>query len=109
MLGYPAGMFGKRKKPLSPANAVLLMLAAAFLILVFFFGSIILQTQRELKQFNERELRLQTKLKQAEQEFIQKEMYLSQLLEDPEFLERVARERLGYTRPDEIIFRFTPE
>ena len=47
-------MFRKRKKPLSPANAVLLMLAAAFLILVFFFGSIILQTQRELKQFNER-------------------------------------------------------
>jgi cell division protein FtsB len=31
------------------------------------------------------------------------------LLEDPEFLERVARERLGYARPDELIFRFADE
>ena len=68
-----------------------------------------LQSQRELKQFNEREARLQAKLRQAEEEFIQKESYLGQLLEDSEFLERVARDRLGYTRPDEIIFRFTPE
>ena len=85
------------------------MLVVAALILVFFFGSILLQTQRELAQFREREARLQNKLKQAEEEFIQKEAYLGQLLEDPEFLERVARELLGYTRPDEILFRFTPE
>ena len=85
------------------------MSVGALLILVFFFGSIMLQSQRELKQFNEREARLQAKLRQAEEEFIQKESYLGQLLEDSEFLERVARDRLGYTRPDEIIFRFTPE
>ena len=85
------------------------MLVAASLILVFFFGCILMQTKRELRQFHDRELRLQAKLKQAKEEFIQKEAYLDQLLEDPEFLERVARDRLGYTRPDEILFRFTPE
>lgn len=88
---------------------MLLMLVGALLILVLFFGSILLQTQRELRQFHEREARLVAKLRQAEQEFNQKENYLGRLVEDPEFLERVARERLGYTRPDEILFRFTPE
>jgi cell division protein FtsB len=36
-------------------------------------------------------------------------MYLARLLEDPEFLERVVRERLGYARPDELLFRFSDE
>ncbi|MGB0344755.1 MAG: hypothetical protein ACPGGJ_05095 [Coraliomargarita sp.] len=31
------------------------------------------------------------------------------MLEDSEFLERVARERLGYSRPDEVLFRFDDE
>lgn len=85
------------------------MLLGTLLVLVFFFGSVILQANRELKQFHEREGRLEAKLQQAEKEFQQKEAYLSRLMEDPEFLERVARERLGYTRSDEILFRFTPE
>ncbi|NCG08865.1 MAG: septum formation initiator family protein [Verrucomicrobia bacterium] len=99
----------KREKPLKPERVILLMLSGALLILVIFFGSILLQTQRELSQFQEREARLEAKLRQAELEFNQKEGYLGRLVEDPEFLERVARDRLGYTRPDEILFRFTPE
>jgi cell division protein FtsB len=102
-------MSRRRKKQLKPERVVLLMLAGALLILIIFFGSILLQTQRELSQFQERETRLETKLRQAEVEFNQKEGYLGRLAEDPEFLERVARDRLGYTRPDEILFRFTPE
>jgi cell division protein FtsB len=102
-------MSRRRKKQLKPERVILLMLTGALLVLVLFFGSILLQTQRELKQFRERETRLETKLRQAEVEFNQKEGYLGRLAEDPEFLERVARDRLGYTRPDEILFRFTPE
>ena len=98
----------KVSKPHNPAKVIFMMLLVTFLILVFFFGSMILQTYRELQQFSEREARLEAKLEQAQKEFFQKETYLHRL-QDPEFLERVARERLGYTKPDEVIFRFTSE
>jgi cell division protein FtsB len=98
----------KVSKPHNPAKIIFMMLMVTFLVLIFFFGSMILKTYRELQQFSEREARLVVKLKQAEKEFFQKETYLKRL-QDPEFLERVARERLGYTKPDEVIFRFAPE
>ena len=75
---------------------------------MFFFFSLILQTYREYKNFKAGEVKIEEKLIQARKEFDYKEIYL-ELLEDPEFLERVARERLGYARPDELLFRFSDE
>ncbi len=85
------------------------MLFAVLMVLIFFFGGLIVQTYREYKHFKARETRIETKLTQARKEFEQKEAYLAQMLEDPEFLERVVRERLGYARPDELLFRFNDE
>lgn len=99
----------KKFNSLDQGKVILLMLLGALLVLVLFFGSIILQTWRELDHFEARAARLEARLEQAEKEFIQKETYHSRLMQDPEFLERVARERLGFTKPDEVIFRFTPE
>ena len=65
--------------------------------------------KRQYQNFKERENRIEAKLIQARKEFAQKEAYLSRLLDDPEFLERVVRERLGYARPDELLFRFSDE
>ena len=89
-------------------RVIITVLIGALLVLVIFFSSFILQTHREYENFKERELRIEEKLIQARKEFEYKEIYL-ELLEDPEFLERVARERLGYARPDELLFRFTNE
>ncbi len=85
------------------------MLLGMLMVLVIFFSSLILQTYREYKNFRAREVRIEAKLTQARKEFEQKEAYLARLLEDPEFLERVVRERLGYSRPDELLFRFSDE
>jgi len=90
-------------------RVILLMMAGVLLALVIFFSSLMVQTYREYKNFRVRELRIEAKLTQARKEFEQKEMYLARLLEDPEFLERVVRERLGYARPDELLFRFSDE
>ena len=90
-------------------RVIMLMLVGMLSILVVFFGGFVLKTHREFKNFQVRENRVETKLTQARKEFVQKEAYLMRLLEDPEFLERVARERLGYARPDELIFRFANE
>jgi len=87
----------------------MLMMLGVLLVLIIFFSSLIVQNYREYKNFRARELRIEVKLTQARKEFQEKEAYLGQLLEDPEFLERVVRERLGYARPDELLFRFSDE
>ena len=89
-------------------RVIIATLVGALLLLIIFFSSLILQTHREYKNFKARELRIEEKLIQARKELEYKEMYLS-LLDDPDFLERVARERLGYARPDELLFRFSDE
>lgn len=90
-------------------RVLLLMLLGMLGVLVVFFGGLLLKTHREFENFKERQDRIESKLIQARKEFQQKEAYLSRLLEDPEFLERVVRERLGYSRPDELLFRFSEE
>jgi cell division protein FtsB len=90
-------------------RVILLMLLGMLIVLVIFFSSLMLQTYREYTNFRAREDRIEAKLIQARKEFEQKEAYLARLLEDPEFLERVVRERLGYSRPDELLFRFSDE
>lgn len=90
-------------------RVILSMMFGVLVVLIIFFSSLIVQTYREYKHFKEREVRIEGKLAQARKEFEQKEAYLAHLLEDPEFLERVARERLGYSRPDEVLFRFSDE
>lgn len=90
-------------------RVLLLMLLGMLGVLIVFFGGLLLKTHREFENFKERQNRIETKLIQARKEFQQKEIYLSRLLEDPEFLERVVRERLGYSRPDELLFRFSDD
>jgi cell division protein FtsB len=92
----------------SKERVILTILIVSLLVLVVFFSGLILQTYREYKNFKAKELRIEEKLTQARKELEYKEMYLS-LMEDPDFLERVARERLGYARPDELLFRFSDE
>ena len=89
-------------------RVIITVLIGVVLMLVIFFSSLILQTFREYKNFKAQESRIEEKLIQARKELEYKEMYLS-LLDDPDFLERVARERLGYARPDELLFRFSDE
>ena len=85
------------------------MLMVILGVIVVFFSGLILKTHREYKNFKDRENRVETKLLQARKEFAQKEAYLVRLIGDSEFLERVARDRLGYARSDELIFRFADE
>ena len=90
-------------------RVLLLMLVGMLCVLVIFFGGLLLKTHREFQNFQSRQDRIELKLIQARKEFEQKEAYLARLLEDPDFLERVVRERLGYSRPDELLFRFSDE
>lgn len=90
-------------------RVLVLMLLGMLCVLVVFFGGLLLKTHREFQNFKARQDRIEAKLIQARKEFEQKEAYLARLIDDPEFLERVVRERLGYSRPDELLFRFSDE
>ena len=64
------------------------------------------QTRREYVAFEEHHIQVKAELASKKMEREAKEAYLREFLNDPEFVERVIRDRLGYVGPGEIIFRF---
>ena len=99
-------MFSKFTSLLMQTNLWFTMPVLVLVLLIIFFSGLVIRTYNELKNFQAREIRLEQRLLEAENEFKRKEAYFKRLLEDDEFLERVARQRLGYARPDELLFRF---
>ena len=90
-------------------RALLFILAGMLVMLILFFSSLMIRKNREFQQFEARQARIEAKLLQAQQEFEKKEVYLARLLNDPQFLESVVRERFGYSSDGEVIFKFTSE
>ena len=91
------------------ASIILLLLLIVLLTSVT-AGLIVVwsQTRREYLAFEERRQRAEEQLATLRVEREAKEDYLRAFLNDPEFVERVIRERMGYTAPGEILFRFDP-
>ena len=67
------------------------------------------KTRNQLNYLKTRDQEYANRIKEIEQDLAAKDEYLDMLLTYPIFLERVVRERLGYTRPDEYIYRFPKE
>lgn len=99
-------MISKLTRLLNRTNLWFTLPVLLLVLLIIFFSGLVIRTYNELKNFQIRESRLEQRLLEAENEFKRKEAYFKRLLEDDEFLERVARQRLGYARPDELLFRF---
>ncbi len=70
------------------------------------FAVALQQTHRELQRFESKVSGYEAQLEQLKTDIRLKEVYLSKLEADPAFLERVVRERLGYARPDDLLYRF---
>ncbi len=69
-------------------------------------AALIFQAQRELAHFRHTEDTLRAQLKELQLRLAQREEYLNRLENDPAFLDREVRQRLGYVKPDEMIYRF---
>lgn len=65
-----------------------------------------MQTRREFVAFEERRQEMELRLAELKAEREAKEKYLRAFISEPEFVERVIRERMGYVEPGEIVFRF---
>lgn len=91
------------------ARSLVYLLTGLLGLVVVCFAVIILHTYREYQSFKNREQVYQERLLNARAELMARESYLHLFRNDPEFLERVVRQKLGYARPGEIIFRFDRE
>jgi len=64
------------------------------------------QTRREYVAFEQRRSDMEIRLAELKKERESKEAYLRAFINDPGFVERVIRDRMGYVEPGEVIFRF---
>jgi cell division protein FtsB len=78
------------------------LFAAVTLWAVTFF----VQMQREITALRTQESINQRRLAEAEARLQAQEKYLEQLRHDPVLVERLIREKLGYSKPQEFVFRF---
>lgn len=90
-------------------KSLYILLGLLLLFVVIGFGWILLKTYRESKVFKQTDRKLEESLVTIKNEVKLKEDYLKQINEDPDFLEWVGRQRIGYVEADEIIFRFDEE
>jgi cell division protein FtsB len=67
---------------------------------------VLAQTRAEYEQVRQVEARTRQRLKEVETKLAEQELVLERLRNDPAYVERVIRRRLGYAKPDEFVFRF---
>lgn len=81
-----------------------LFVAVGLWAVVFF-----LQIHRELTGMRAQEAANQRRLESAKSKLAEQQAYLEKLKNDPELVERLIRQKLGYARPGEFVFRFEDE
>lgn len=69
-------------------------------------GVVLMQTRAEYARQLEVELKVRQRLAATETRLAEQERVLARLRTDPVYVEGVIRRRLGYAKPDELIFRF---
>ncbi len=87
-------------------KCVLGLLTLILIAAVVSFTTVLLQTLREYQTISAREAAIRAEVTELQAQREYRERYLRLMLEDPEFLERVVRDKLGYVRPDETVYIF---
>lgn len=64
------------------------------------------QTRAEYARVRQDELRVRQRLAEVEVKLAEQEVVLDRLRNDPTYVDRVIRRRLGYAKPEEFVFRF---
>jgi len=84
----------------------LLAYAVVFLALSVFAGVFFYRTYGEFLNLKAQEVENRHRLAETEQRLAEQNDIMERLQQDPAFVERMIRDRLGYARPDEVVFRF---
>ncbi|HTQ51920.1 MAG TPA: septum formation initiator family protein [Candidatus Acidoferrales bacterium] len=84
--------------------AVALVVVAFALLIGMYYLPLLQQNERMRADI----MRLQTQLQIEEAKSRQLQAQIDELRNDPNAVERLAREKLGYAKPDETVIRFEP-
>ena len=79
-----------------------LVVLAVLLLIGMYYLPLIHQNERMRSEI----LRLDTQLQKEEEKSRQLKAQIEALRNDPQTIERLAREKLGYAKPDETVVRF---
>lgn len=88
------------------AKGLIYFLTALLVFVVIFMGTALLRTYREYNAFRQKEAELSSQLEAKQTELRERQEYLRMVLEDPSFIDKVVREKLGFAKPSEKIYRF---
>lgn len=88
------------------AKGLIYFLTALLVFVVIFMGTALLRTYREYTAFKAREAELAVQLDAKRTELNERQEYLRMVMEDPAFIDKVVREKLGFAKPSEKIYRF---
>jgi cell division protein DivIC len=103
------GTFIWETLPVNFRKMILGFYAALFVAVALWAGVFFLQMQRDLTTLKVQEAANQRRLAEAEARFEVQEKYLDQLRHDPALIERIIRQKLGYAKAQEFVFRFEEE
>lgn len=88
------------------AKGLVYFLSVLLVFVIVFMGTALLRTYREYSAFKIKEAELTVQLEQKQTELRQRQEYLRMVLDDPDFIDRVIREKLGFAKPSEKVYRF---
>ncbi len=77
-----------------------------FLVLAVFTTGFFMRARQEYHQLTVQQASSKRRLADLEAKLRDQEKILNQLRTDPIYLEKVIRQKLGYAKPGEMIFRF---
>ncbi len=69
-------------------------------------GAYLWQAREEYRRMKQIEASTRQRLAEAEVRLQEQRRILDRLQNDPAYVEKVIRRRLGYAKPDEFVFRF---
>ncbi len=88
------------------SKLILGIYGALFVVVTVWAGGFFVQIHRDYTALKAQETANQRRLAEAEALLQSKEKYLDQLRHDPVLIERIIRQKLGYAKEQEFIFRF---
>jgi cell division protein DivIC len=88
------------------SKLILGIYGALFVVVAVWAGGFFLQIHRDYMALKAQETTNQRRLAEAQARLHTQEKYLEQLRNDPVLIEGIIRQKLGYAREQEFIFRF---
>jgi len=85
---------------------ILLISAVACIGVIVLLAMVLRQTRAEYALVQQQEAQARQRLIEVETRLAEQEIVLDRLRHDPAYVERVIRSRLGYSKPEEFVFRF---